>query len=327
MDTVHVGEARQVVGLVVVVDDDPALGPKEVGVWPKDGAAALQRPQRRADLGPARQEYGSAVDNHRVPSVGHPLRQRIRYGRVYAHALLDDGLEVGEFPGIRVGDDDAASRSAVGDVSINLGLQLGVDTGVGEEVEEDAAKRGGGGVGAGDDLQGGLGHELVGSQAVARKGRQHVGAPVHIAAPQPGLDGRPPLGHHAPEPRHVTLRRTEQPRHHRQLHEPGQAEGRRDGDDGEARLPNLNVPVDVGVGLQIAKRLAEAHVADDVERQVLHLVRKIKRLSQPVGREVLGPDQVHELGNVHVDGAFEGQVFLSRVLDGRVSSSAEPKGL
>lgn len=106
------------------------------------------RPGRVTDIGIARDEDVFESITSGRGALGHETGER----RPDAKAFFDAGLEVGELFGFGVADGGGYGAGAVG--GQDFGEEARVDTGVGEEVEEDAADGGGGGVGAGHALGG-----------------------------------------------------------------------------------------------------------------------------------------------------------------------------
>lgn len=95
-------------------------------------------------------------------------RQPVK-GRAHAEGFVDDGLQVGEGEGLGVGDARTGNKAG-GDAFVDFTLQPVVGARVGAEVEKAGTDAGGGGVGAGEDLEDGFGLALSLGEAAADEG-------------------------------------------------------------------------------------------------------------------------------------------------------------
>lgn len=143
---------------------DPSLRAEGIDVFAKDFGPAVDDPGVAADNGASWDVF--AGDFH---ALGwDDAFQEEAGGRVHAEGFLDDGVEIGEFLGFRPAD---FGVFAFGDSAVLCGFvellhEFVVDTGMFDEVVEDAAQADGGGFRSGEDhtRAGGknlfVGHEL-----------------------------------------------------------------------------------------------------------------------------------------------------------------------
>ncbi len=88
-------------------------------------------------------------------------------------------------------------------------------------------------------------------------------------------------------------------------------------DEGERRCCDLDVVVQVSILGQEAKRLAEGHLADYIEREVLRAVGKLDGPEDLPLRDVLALEEIDEAKELLVYASLEAGVlgvFLARIL-------------
>lgn len=109
------------------------------------------------------------------------------------------------------------------------------------------------------------------------------------------------------------------------MSEPTEAESEGDVADEEAFFTGFDVVVDVQVGLQHTKRLAQPDLADDVEREVLDFARHVDLDDLFASRDIFCADEVHELLNTAIDRLFKIEILAARVLQVRIDVSQATK--
>ena len=281
---------------------EPALGAEVVGIGTEDGSGAVHAPRVVSDLGPAWDEDGlvGAGEGDGVALRQGDLGEGAGDGRVDAHALLDDGLEVGQGAGFGVGDDGTGDFPGV-DGIVDFGLQAFVGDGVAHEIEHGGADDGGARVRAGEDLEERFGNEGMLGHAVLDEGSQHVLA-LHGFGPETLADELLGEGNETADSRAVLFGWKQEfgyPLDLQNVVEDGN--GSKENDDFEHLLRRLDIFIHIVVFDKITQRLAVRDVGDDVQGEVLDFAAKVHWSYLVLGGDVFAPDEVDKILDVAVD--------------------------
>lgn len=278
MHAVHVCQ------LLLVLLLEPSLRSEARGVFAEDVLVQTVRPDGVEDVGAAWDKDGSAIDDDGVPAVGDALGRRVGHRGMDAHAFLDDGLQVRQLAGVRVGDDCIIiSRAHAGSERVDLALQFRVDARVRHQVQQDDGNGRSGGVGPGHHLQRRLGKDLVLGEAVPEEGADHVGPLVVGGVALQALpDDGARVGQQPPEARGVFDRHADVAGDQGQVQDAVQAGRQHQVEEPQALLGRAGDVVDVSVSLEVSEGSAPADVADDVEGQVLDLLGEVHGFRQSV---------------------------------------------